>query len=103
MLARITNYSYRQVFPTCIGNIRLPRQRPVTDEFDLQALKELSEFEHVHVEVLGGKELAPQVDYAGFRINELRSMAARAGVKRAFRMTKAELIKTLEERNVTTV
>ena len=95
MRARITNYSYRNVFPTCLGNLFIPRGKQI--ELDnAQAIKELKRFPQVEIEVI---ENEPMVDYSVYSINELRSIAARAGVKDSFFKSKKELIKLLEEKD----
>jgi len=67
MRARITNYSYRNVFPTCLGNLFIEKEA--------------------------------MVRYSVYSINELRSIAARAGIKGSFFKSKKELIKLLEEKD----
>jgi len=95
MRARITNYSYRNVFPTCLGNLFIPRGKQI--ELDnAQAIMELKRFPQVEIEVI---ENEPMVDYSVYSINELRSIAARAGVKDSFFKSKKELIKLLEEKD----
>ena len=41
----------------------------------------------------------PAIDYSKYKIHELRSIAARAGIKGFFTMKKTDLIKKLEEKN----
>jgi len=95
MRARITNYSYRNVFPTCLGNLFIPRGKEI-ELNDAQAIKELKNFPQVEIKVL---EKEAMVDYSVYSINELRSIAARAGIKGSFFKSKKELIKLLEEKD----
>jgi transcription initiation factor TFIIIB Brf1 subunit/transcription initiation factor TFIIB len=97
MLARITNYGYRKIFPTCLGNMFIPRQKP----FELdnpKAIKELSHFKDVVVEILEDDE---RIDYARYPIHQLRKIASQLGIKGSFYMKKIDLIKKLEEQNAT--
>ena len=96
MKARIINYSYRKNFPTCLGNIFLPPQKPIILE-NAQAIKELGNFPSVQIEVLEPEET---VDYASFPINQLRKIATKVGIKGAFFMKKAELVKILGGQHV---
>lgn len=111
MLATVTNYGYgRKTFPTRIGNIFLERLMPfeIYDEGVLEDLKvfELSDKLGFEVKETSRPE-APvpprqKIDYGGYRINELRSIASEKGAKGVFRMRKVDLIKILEDKNVTT-
>jgi len=95
MRARVTNHSYRNVFPTCLGNLFIPRGREI-ELSNTQAIKELKNFPQVEIKVL---EKEAMVRYSVYSINELRSIAARAGIKGSFFKSKKELIKLLEEKD----
>lgn len=117
MLARVTNYNYRNSFPTCVGNIHLARGMPVTKDFDPRVLEELGKFQRIRIEILEKPKAkatkepeieaqeapeaetpkGPATDLFAFTVKELRAMAAKAGVKRAASLKKGELIKGLEE------
>jgi len=112
MLARVTNYGYgRKTFPTRIGNIFIERLMPfdVDDEGVLEDLKVFEQSDKLGFEVIEpSRPEAPEpprqkVDYGGFRINELRAIAAEMGVKGTFSMKKVDLIKILEDKNATRV
>jgi hypothetical protein len=90
MLARITNYNIRSRFPTCCGDIVLPRRQPRLDDFDPRIVEELKKIPMIQVEVLGKP-------FSKMKINELRAEAKKAGIERAFFLKKEELIKRLEE------
>lgn len=100
MLARITNYGYRKIFPTCLGNLFLRPQKPIELK-DPQAIKELSNFHDVVVEVL--EDDRDKVDYSKYPIQQLRKIASQVGITGSFKMKKSDLIKKLEEINVTTI
>lgn len=95
MLARITNYSYRRIFPTCLGNMFIARQKPIELRHS-KAINELSHFKDVLVEVLEPDE---RIDYGRYPIHQLRKIATQVGIKGSFFMKKIELIKKLEEQN----
>lgn len=112
MLARVTNYGYgRKTFPTRIGNLYLERLMPfeVHDEGVLKDLERFETSDRLGIEVIEpGRPEAPKplrqtVDYSGYRINELRSIATEKGIKGAFRMRKVDLIKRLEDKNATSI
>ena len=102
----VTNYGYgRKTFPTRIGNIYLERLQPF-DVFDKGVLDDLKVFEQS--DKLGFDFLEPsrpeapvplpqKFGYSGYRINELRSIAAGKGVKGTFSMKKVDLIQKLKE------
>ena len=94
MLARVTNYGYRKIFPTCLGNLLIPPRKPIEIDNE-KAAKELSEFKDVEVKILEGES---QIDYSKYKINELRNIAAQIGIKGTFSMKKVDLIKKLEEK-----
>ena len=102
----VTNYGYgRMTFPTRIGNIFINRLMPyeVCDEGVLDDLKRFEQSDHLGFEIKESSrpeapEPLPQgVDYSGYRINELRAIAAGKGIKGAFFMKKVDLIKKLED------
>jgi len=97
MLARAINYGRSRAFPTCLGNIFLPHNTPI-DIPDARAARELQAHPLVHVMVVEGElDSEKEIDYSGYPIWELRSIAARRGIARSFFLTKEELIKKLEE------
>ena len=110
MYCTVTNYGYgRKTFPTRIGNIYLERLMPF-DVYDKGVLEDLKRFEQS--DQLGFEVIEPsrpeapvpprfRIDYSGYRINELRAIAAERGVKGTFSMKKVDLIKILEEKNAT--
>jgi hypothetical protein len=97
MRALVTNFGYRRSFPTCIGDIFIPRNQAVEIE-DRQALKELKSFPHIKVEIL---EADPKVDYSGYSINQLRNIASQLGHEGTFKMRKVDIINLLEENYAT--
>lgn len=120
----VINYGPTKSFPTCIGNLRLPRNRIVKIQ-NKRAAKELTGFYKVAVKDLDpepsfnkkfwGEERTQDqpvdipersageklVDYSTLTINMLRKIAARFGIPDSFTMRKQELIKKLEEQNGT--
>jgi len=67
MRARIINYGYRKVFPTCLGNIRLLPRRPY--EFtNSRAVNELRNYKDIQVEIL---EEDKPIDYNQYPIGQL--------------------------------
>ncbi len=112
MIATVTNYGYgRKSFPTRIGNVYLERLMPfeVDDEGVLDDLKVFEQSDKLGFEIVKPSRpeapisLRPKVDYSGYRINELRSIATERGLKGAFRMRKVDLIKLLEDNNGTSI
>jgi len=97
--ATVTNYGRSQHFPTCIGNLYLESNRPHDDIVNRQALKELSKWPYVDVEIIEGSFGNPAIDYSYFGINVLRKMAVQAGIKGGFTMKKSLLITKLEEKD----
>ena len=94
-------------FPTRIGNMSIGRLRPVTvtDRGVYDDLKRYEKSERlgfkVEVDDENGHPPAsadPGIDCDALPINELRSIASGKGVKGAFFMKKADLIKTLKEK-----
>lgn len=121
----VVNYGPTRSFPTCIGNLRLPRLRRIKIRSE-RAAAELKEHWRVEVKDLDVEqsfnkkfwgeektedqpvfmptEKAPSeklVDYSVLKINALRKIAARFGIPGSFSMRKQELIKKLEEQNGT--
>ena len=104
----VTNYGRPRAFPTRVGNIFLSRFVPleVCDEGVLDDLKHFEQSDLLGFEVLEpsrpeAPELLSQgVDYSGYRINELRAIAAGKGIKGAFSMKKVDLIKEIEEEEI---
>ena len=79
--------------------MRIPRRKPI-ELSNPQAVKELGHFKDVIVEILEDEE---RIDYSHYPINQLRRIATQVGIKGSFSMKKTELIKKLEEKNVTTI
>ena len=104
----VTNYgNARRPFPTRIGNLSIGRLRElqVTDRGIYDDLKRFEKSDRlgfkVEVDDENGHPPAsadPGIDYSALTINELRSTASGKGVKGAFYMKKADLIKTLKEK-----
>ncbi len=112
MLAKVTNYGYgRKTFPTRIGNIYLERLIPfdIDNKGVLDDLKVFEQTDKLGFEILEPSRpeapvpLRPMVDYSGYRINELRAIAAEKGIKGVFRMRKVDLIQILEDKHGTRI
>lgn len=106
MLAEVRNYGRARAFPTCIGNIFVPGAGQLIYMDNEEAIKEIKIFPYISVTILeGGKKSdepeVPKIDYSLYPIQELKSIAASAGIKGFFVMKKAELIKKLEVYNAT--
>lgn len=107
----VTNYGFGRVsFPTRIGNLYLGPMQPqeIEDRGVYEDLKRFEQSDKLGFEVAvddenGHPPAQPGsgIDYVDCPINELRSIAAGRGVKKAFFMKKAELIQKLEETNGT--
>ena len=107
----VTNFGFnRMAFPTRIGNLYIERLIPFSvsdDKFNdpqgvIEDLRVFEKSDKLGFEVVvddenGQHSTEPAIDYAERTINELRSIATGRGVKRAFFMKKAELIKILKE------
>ena len=112
MLAKVTNYGYgRKTFPTRIGNIYLERLMPfdIDDKGVLDDLKVFEQSDKLGFEILEPSRpeapvpLRQKIDYSGYRINELRAIAAEKGIKGVFRMRKVDLIQILEDKHGTSI
>jgi len=108
----VTNYGYgRRTFPTRIGNIFIDRLMPyeICDEGVLVDLKVFEQSDKLGFEIIEPSRpeapvpLPQEFGYNGYRINELRAIAAEKGVKGTFSMKKVDLIKKLEEKHGTRV
>lgn len=100
MLVKITNFGGPRLFPTCVGNFFLGRLTPVRTE-NKRLVEELRNYNKrsdifLEIKIL---EDDPPVDYSKYKIYELRSIAAKAGIEGFFTMRKPDLIKKLEEKN----
>jgi hypothetical protein len=94
MQARIINNGHRKVYPTCIGDLRIPKgQEYLLD--DKKAIQELQEYPDITVEII--KPAGPTIDYTKYTINQVRDIARKAGIKGTFNMKKVTVIKLLEE------
>lgn len=102
MLAKITNFGRPRPFPTYKGNFFLGRLQPIEtrDRQIVEDFRKQSKRSDVQlkIEIL---EKEKRVDYSKYRISELRSIASKVGIKGTFTMKKADLIKKLEEKDVT--
>lgn len=105
MIVQVVNFGDDKVVPTCQGDIHIPHF-PGPTEMDLQkkAAQEINEQPEIEVTFPEANYLETeledkQIDYSGYRINELRSMAAVQKIKGSFTMKKAVLIQKLEEKN----
>lgn len=107
----VTNYGFGRVsFPTRIGNLYIGplESLPIKDRGVYEDLKRFEKSDKLGFKVAVDDENGQQptrpgsgIDYVDCPINELRSIAAGRGVKKAFFMKKAELIQKLEETNGT--
>jgi len=103
MEARITNFGRPRPFPTAVGDLFLPNLQPVY-LYDKKLVKELQGYNergdiHLKIEIL---DADPQPDYTKMKVQKLRSIAAKLGIKGFFTMKKADLIKKLEEKDEST-
>ena len=100
MLAKITNFGRPRTFPTYKGHVFLPAFEPykTQDKKVLETLEKYNKRDDIFlkIEIL---EDESAIDYSKYKIYELRSIAAKAGIKGFFTMKKLELIKNLEEKN----
>ncbi len=94
-------------FPTRIGNLSIGnlRELKVTDRGVYEDLKRFEVSNKLGFKVIVDDENGhppatadPGIDMAALPINELRRIASGKGVKGAFFMKKADLIKTLKEK-----
>ena len=98
-------------FPTRIGNLFINRLMPyeICDEGVLEDLKRFEQSDYLGFEIIESskpeapKSLSQTINYSDYRINELRAIVAGRGVKGAFFMKKADLIKKLEEKHGTSL
>jgi len=103
----VTNYgNARKPFPTRIGNIHIGKLQavPISDRGVFADLKRYEKSDKLGFKVVvddeNGQQTTPAkagTDYGAYTINELRSIASGKGIKGSFKMTKAALIKILEE------
>jgi len=98
MLARITNFGRPTSFPTHKGSFFLNRLSPIETR-DRKVVEELSKLNKRSDIMLKIEILEPElkIDYSKYSIQELRSIASKAGVKGFFTMKKIDLIQRLEE------
>jgi len=102
MLARILNNGHRKVYPTCIGDLRIPKGQYYELE-DKHAIQELQEYPDLCVEIIKGDVMIPAIVYAKYPVNQLRNIASKLGIKRSFFLKKVDLIKILEETHESTI
>lgn len=103
MEARITNFGRARPFPTAVGNLFIPNLQPIY-LYDKKLVKELQAYNErddiqLKIEILDD-EGAP--NYSKMKVQKLRSIAAKLGIKGFFTMKKADLIKKLEEKDEST-
>jgi len=114
MLAIVTNFGRPRVFPSCKGNLWLNRMMPV-EVNDPLLLKQLQNYNkrrdiHLEIKIVGEKpkaapapvqthEAITKPDYSGFKVQQLRTMAAVMGISGTFKMRKKDLIEKLEEKD----
>lgn len=96
MLARILNNGHRPVYPTCIGDLRIPKGQ-YYELNDKKAIEELQEYPDLMVEILEQDIAIPTVNFSLYPVNHLRNIASKLGIERTFFMKKVDLIKLLEE------
>lgn len=102
MLARILNNGHRAVYPTCIGDLRIP-QGQYYELGDKKAIEELQQYPDLCVEIIEKDIATPAFDYAQYPVNHLRNIASKLGIARTFFMKKVDLIKLLEEQHESTI
>ena len=102
MLARIINNGHRRVYPTCIGDLRIPKGQ-YYDLKDRKAIEELQQYPELCVEIVEKDIVMPAIVYAMYPINQLRNIASKIGIKNAFFLKKVDLIKILEETHESTI
>ena len=96
MLARILNNGHRPVYPTCIGDLRIPKGQYYELE-DKKAIEELQEYPDLCVEIIEKDVEITAIKFAKYPVNHLRNIASKLGIERTFFMKKVDLIKLLEE------
>ena len=102
MLARILNNGHRAVYPTCIGDLRIPKGQ-YYELHDKKAIEELQEYPDLMVEVLEKDATITALNFSLYPVNHLRNMASKIGIERTFFMKKVDLIKLLEEQYESTI
>lgn len=96
MRAWITNYESSRNIPTRIGDVFFSAGE--TKIFNgAETIEELSAYPGIGVEPIKEKRPRPKSVYAGFKINELRAIAKKKGIPGAYKMTKGNLAKMLQE------
>jgi len=96
MLARITNYGYRNRFPTHLGDLLIPRGTAI-DLKDQRALKELQHFQDLQIDIVEPAD--PPIDYSKYPINQLRRIAKNQGIKDSFFLKKSVLVEKLSKKS----
>lgn len=98
--ARITNFGRTKPFNTRKGPVMLMRRKPIFfyDKEIIEDLKQHSQIGYNRLEVKIIQE-EPRTDYSKYKIQQLKSIASKIGIKGFFTMTKSELIKRLEEKD----
>jgi len=102
MIAVIRNVGRTRSFPTCIGNVQIPRLSEVRIA-DRKAAAEIMVNPNLLIDWEEGargdpllkRKKTPRIDYSKYRISELRSIAASMKVPGFFTMRKVDLIKIL--------
>jgi hypothetical protein len=99
MRAQVTNFGPTRSFPTCIGNVCIAA-RETREIENPKAISELRQFPLLKVVCDGrGESRGANVDWSKFKINHLRSVAARYKIRGVFGMKKADLVKALKEKH----
>jgi len=104
-VAIVRNTGRTRSFPTCVGNIRIPKLSLIKIH-NIEAAREIGRFPNVSIEYIEDPETRPdrlrgrrrsQVDYSIYKIWELRSIAASLGIKGFFTMRKKDLIEQISK------
>jgi len=96
MRAMITNFESSRNIPTAIGDVFFAAGE--TREFKgTKTIEEIGKYPGIGVQIVKEKRPRPRPDFSIFKINELRAIARIKGIQGYFKMTKAALIKMLQE------
>lgn len=100
MEARVINFGPTKPFRTRKGPVLLMRRRPLFF-YDKEIIEDLQQhskigYNRMEVKII---QAEPTVDYSKHKIQQLRSVASKVGIKGFFTMRKSELIKLLEEKD----
>lgn len=102
MIFQIKNKGEKSVFKTTQGHLVLGENETVeitdkrlADELRGEEVIEIEEAEPVKIEIPEIRE-EREIDYSGYRIHELRSIASQRGIKNFFTMKKSQVIEALK-------